>query len=263
MTSPSSTPDDSLDLIAPEALSLDRPTHIDASFPIVGIAASAGGLEAFTELISHLPTDTGMAFVLIQHLSPDYKSLLSEILSRVTQMPVQQVQDRMMVEPNEIYVISPGTQMTLVDGMLHLAPRQKTFGKYLPGDTFFESLAADRGNKAIAVVLSGTDGDGSQGLKAVKVAGGVTFAQCEATAKFDSMPNTAVATGNVDFVLPPQAIAAELTQLSRSPFLYSLEPPQIVEQLPDRPFIKPKLKTLRFDKNKFQSKRAIDRSVSI
>jgi two-component system, chemotaxis family, CheB/CheR fusion protein len=232
MTSPSSTSGDSSALTASEALNPDQSAHVDAPFPIVGIAASAGGLEAFTELISHLPTDTGMAFVLIQHLAPDHESLLSEILSRVTQMPVRQVQDRMMVEPNEIYAISPGTQMTLVDGMLHLAPRQKTFGKYMPGDMFFKSLAADRGNKAIAVVLSGTDGDGAQGLKAVKVAGGVTFAQCEATAKFDSMPNTAVATGNVDFVLPPQAIAAELTQLSRSPFLFYLEPPQIVKQLP-------------------------------
>jgi chemotaxis response regulator CheB len=179
----------------------------DAPFPIVGIAASAGGLEAFTELIAHLPTDTDMAFVLIQHLSPNHESLLSEILGKVTTMPVQQVQDRMMVEPNEVYVIPPNTEMTIVDGMLHLASRQKIEGKYLPGDAFFKSLAADRGSKAIAIVLSGMDGDGSQGLKAIKVAGGVTFAQCEDTARFDSMPSTAVATGNVDFVLPPKAIA--------------------------------------------------------
>lgn len=207
----------------------------DAPFPVVGIAASAGGLEAFTELIRHLPTDTGMAFVLIQHLSPDHESLLSEILGRVTAMPVQPVEDRMMVEPNEVYVIPPNTQMTLVDGLLYLAPRQKIQGKYLPGDAFFESLAVDRGNKAIAVVLSGSDGDGSHGLKAVKVAGGITFAQCENTAKFDSMPNTAVATGNVDFVLPPEQIAAELTKLSRSPFLFYSEPRQVVKELPPAP----------------------------
>jgi hypothetical protein len=139
-------------------------------------------------------------------------------------MPVRQVEDRMGVEPNELYVIPPGTQMTLVDGLLHLAPRQKTNGKYQPGDMFFKSLAADRGSKAIAVVLSGTDGDGSQGLQAVKVAGGVTFAQCEATAQFSSMPETAVATGNVDFVLPPEAIAAALAKLSRSPYLFNPEP---------------------------------------
>lgn len=208
----------------------DQSTQADSSFPVVGIAASAGGLAAFTELIRHLPTDTGMAFVLIQHLSPDHESLLAEILGRVTEMPVRQVEDRMGLEPNEIYVISPGTQMTLVDGLLHLAPRQKIDGKYMPGDLFFKSLAAERGNKAIAVVLSGTDGDGSQGLQAIKVAGGVTFAQSETTAEFSSMPNTAVATGNVDFVLPPEAIAAELAKLSRSPYLSSPEPIQIVKE---------------------------------
>ncbi len=204
----------------------------DAPFPVVGIAASAGGLEAFTELICHLPTDTGMAFVLIQHLSPNHESLLSEILGRVTQIPVRQVQDLMTVEPNNIYVIPPNTQMTLTDGILHLAQRQKIYGKPMPGDAFFESLAVDRGNKAIAVVLSGMNGDGSQGLKAVKVAGGVTFAQCEATARFDSMPNTAIATGNVDFVLSPQAIALELTNLSRSSFLFDSEQYWVMSESP-------------------------------
>ncbi len=231
--SDSSSPESTSESIASEAIDPDQSAKTDAPFPVVGIVASAGGLEAFTELIGHLPTDTGMAFVLIQHLSPDHKSLLSEILGRATAMPVRQVEDRMMVEPNEVYVIPPNTQMTLIDGMLHLAPRQKSQGKYQPGDKFFESLAVERGNKAIAVVLSGADGDGSLGLKAIKVAGGVTFAQCEATAKFDSMPNTAVATGNVDFVLPPQAIAEELTNLSRSPFLFNSQPLQVAKELPD------------------------------
>ncbi|MBI4781665.1 MAG: PAS domain-containing protein [Oscillatoriophycideae cyanobacterium NC_groundwater_1537_Pr4_S-0.65um_50_18] len=207
----------------------------DAAFPVVGIAASAGGLEAFTELIRHLPTDTGMAFVLIQHLSPDYESLLSEILGRVTAMPVRQVEDQMQVEPNAVYVIPPNTQMTLVDGFLRLVPRQKNDGRYLPADIFFESLATDRGNKAIAVVLSGMDGDGAQGVKAVKIAGGVTFAECDATAQFNSMPNTAVATGNVDFVLPPQAIATELSNLSRNPLLGQSEPLQIIQEPPPKP----------------------------
>ncbi len=211
----------------------EYPPKTDAPFPVVGIVASAGGLEAFTDLIRHLPTDTGMAFVLIQHLSPNHESLLAEILGRVTAMPVRQVQNRMRVEPNEIYVIPPNVQMTLEQGLLHLAPRHKIQGSYLPGDAFFESLASDRGNKAIAVVLSGTDGDGSQGVKAVKHAGGVTFAQCEATAKFDSMPSTAVATGNVDFVLPPQAIAAELATLGHSPALFNLESFQVKQALPE------------------------------
>ena len=192
---------------------------IEAPFPIVGVAASAGGLEAFTQLLSHLPSDTGMAFVLIQHLSPDHESLLTEILARVTPLPVREVQNDMKVEPNQVYVIPPNTKMVLSEGLLQLLPREKVFGKYMPGDAFFASLAADRGHKAIAVVLSGSDGDGSLGLKAVKAVGGVTFAQCEDTAKFDSMPNTAIATGNVDFVLPPEKIAEELVNLSHNPML--------------------------------------------
>lgn len=176
-----------------------------------------------------------MAFVLIQHLSPDHESLLPEILGRVTAMPVRQVEEQMRVEPNAVYVIPPNAQMTLVDGILRLAPRQKTDGKYLPADLFFESLAIDSGNKAIAVVLSGMDGDGAQGVKAVKIAGGVTFAQCAATAQFNSMPQTAVATGNVDFVLPPQAIATELSNLSRHPFLGQSETLQISQELPPAP----------------------------
>ncbi|MEH2137423.1 chemotaxis protein CheB [Nostoc sp.] len=191
----------------------------DALFPIVGIAASAGGLEAFTELLRHLLADTGMAFVLIQHLDPNHKSLLSEILGRLTKMPVNEVQDGVTVEPNQVYVIPPNTKMMLSKGVLQLTPREKIQGKYMPADAFFTSLAAERGQKAIAVVLSGADGDGSLGLKAIKAAGGVTFAQCEDTAKFDSMPNTAVATGNVDFILPPQKIAEELVNLSRNPLI--------------------------------------------
>jgi two-component system, chemotaxis family, CheB/CheR fusion protein len=201
---------------------------VDAPFPVVGVAASAGGLEAFTQLLNYLPIDTGMAFVLIQHLSPDHESLLSEILARTTQMPVRDVQQGMSIAPNHVYVIPPNTKMILNEGVLQLSPREKILGKYMPGDAFFTSLAADRGHKAIAVVLSGGDGDGSLGLKAIKAAGGVTFAQCEETAQFDSMPNTAVATGNVDFVLPPAKIAEALAALSRNPVLALRLPPSVV-----------------------------------
>jgi two-component system, chemotaxis family, CheB/CheR fusion protein len=205
--------------IAPSAIDEEEQNTVDAPFPIVGIVASAGGLEAFTEFLGHLPADTGMAFVLIQHLDPNYKSLLSEILATKTEMPVSQVEDGTTVEPNQVYIIPPNTKMTLVSGVLKLTPREKVYGKYMPGDAFLVSLAVDRGHKAIAVVLSGGDGDGSLGIKAIKAAGGVTFAQCEASAKFDSMPNTAVATGDVDFVLPPQQIAQELANLSVNPLL--------------------------------------------
>lgn len=198
---------------------------IEAPFPIVGVAASAGGLEAFIQLLSHLPTDSGMAFVLIQHLAPDHESLLSGILSRITQLPVREVENGVRVEPNKVYVIPPNTKMVLSEGVLQLSPREKVFGRYMPGDAFFVSLAADRGHKAIAVVLSGADGDGSLGLKAIKAVGGVTFAQCKETAQFDSMPNTAVATGNVDFVLPPVQIAEELVKLSRN--LSGASPPPL------------------------------------
>lgn len=108
----------------------------EASFPIVGIAASAGGLEAFTQLLNHLPPNTGMAFVFIQHLSPEHESLLAEILARNTPLPVREVQNGMKVEPNQAYVIPPNAEMTLAEDMLHLSPRKQTAGKYLPGDAF-------------------------------------------------------------------------------------------------------------------------------
>src|SRR4028118_1360465 len=215
------------------AIDLDPEAKTDAPFPVVGIAASAGGLEAFLQLLKPLPADTGMAFVLIQHLAPDRQSLLSEILSRSTEMPVKEAQDGMAVEPNHVYVIAPNTRLLVLEGVLRLLPREKIDGKYMPADAFFESLAADRGNKAIGVVLSGADGDGALGLMALKAAGGVTFAQCEDTAKFESMPNTARATGNVDFVLPPEAIARELENLSRHSLLAGRLPVTIPEELPE------------------------------
>ncbi|KAM3092088.1 chemotaxis protein CheB [Phormidesmis sp. 146-12] len=202
-----------------------------ARFAIVGIGASAGGLEAFSELLSHLPTDTGMGFVLIQHLAPYQKSLLTELLTKTTLMPVSEAQDGTIVAPNQVYIIPPNTKMTLVEGALRLMPREKIRGTYLPVDAFFTSLALDRRHTAIAVVLSGGDGDGSVGIDAIKAAGGVTFAQCEGTAKNESMPNTAVATGHVDFVMTPSAIAAELANLSRHPFVSA--PLQTVVSLPN------------------------------
>ncbi|WP_295621732.1 CheR family methyltransferase [Chamaesiphon sp. GL140_3_metabinner_50] len=201
----------------PESNEIVRLVPAPAQFPIVGIAGSAGGLEAFTELLSHIPIDTGMAFVLILHLSPDRESFLAEILTRATEMQVTQVREGMVVEPNRVYVIPPNTQMKLVRGKFHLSPREKVFGRYMPGDAFLTSLATDRGNRGIAVVLSGGDGDGTLGLTAIKVAGGVTFAQCEDTARFDSMPTSAIATGNVDFVLSPEQIAVELVDIGRNP----------------------------------------------
>ncbi|MDZ7963241.1 MAG: chemotaxis protein CheB [Aulosira sp. DedQUE10] len=196
----------------------------DELFPIVGLGASAGGLEAYTELLRHLPIDTGMAFVLVQHLSPSHKSLLTEILSRATDMPVKEVEDGMVVEPNHVYVIPPNAKMTISQGVLKLTPRDKIRGQFMSVDAFFISLAEERGNKAIGVVLSGGDADGARGLEVIKGCGGITFAQTEESAKISSMPNTAVASGSVDFILTPREIAQELAKLSRHPFVHSQTP---------------------------------------
>ncbi|MEG3849589.1 chemotaxis protein CheB [Microcoleus sp. herbarium19] len=188
-------------------------------FPVVGIGASAGGLEAFMQLLSHLPIDTGMAFVIIQHMLPAQESLLSVILSRSTQMQVHEVTDGMRVAPNQVYVIPPNASMTIARGILNLKPRGTGRGIFMSVDTFLFSLAEERGNKAIGVILSGGDSDGAQGLKAIKAAGGITFAQCEDSAQVSSMPNTAVATGQVDFILTPQKIAQKIAELGRHPYL--------------------------------------------
>ena len=156
-----------------------------------------------------------MAFVLIEHLSPDKESFLAEISTRFTKMLVSKVQNGILVEPDRVYIIPPNTQMKLSKGVLELSPREKVSGIYMPGDTFLTSLAADRGNRAIAVVLSGSNKDCTLGLTAIKAVGGVTFAQDKDTATFDRMPLSAIATGHVDFVLPPEQIAIELAAIGR------------------------------------------------
>ena len=200
-------------------------------FPVVGVGASAGGLEAFTQLLTHLPADTGMAIVLVQHLDPTQGSLLSEILARTTPMPVQAIADDMAIAPNQVYVIPPNHLLTLEGGRLRLQPRVASQRINKAIDRFFESLARDRGDKAIGVVLSGGDSDGTLGLEAIKAAGGITFAQSEASAQVRSMPHMAIATGQVDFVLPPEEIAATLANLSRHPYVRSPveEPPAPVD----------------------------------
>ena len=178
-------------------------------FPVVCIGASAGGLEAFTQLLEALPTDTGMAFVLVSHLSPSHASHLAEILSRSTRMPVQEVKDEPKVEPNRVYVIPPDSTMVIDKGCLKLLPRRPVRGQHHPIDRFLESLASDQSHKSIAVILSGTGSDGTLGLGEIKAAGGITFAQDE-TAAYEGMPRSATLAGDVDFVLPPADIARQL-----------------------------------------------------
>ena len=182
---------------------------------IVGVGASAGGLEAFTELLSHLPDDTGLAFVLIQHLDPSHKSHLTELLSKATKMPVSEVRDETRAEPNHVYVIAPRCNLGITGGVLQAPPRPDR-GRNMPIDSFLCALAADRGSIALGVILSGTASDGTLGLQAIKAAGGITFAQEKGTAKFDSMPGSAIAAGVVDFVLPTAGIARQLVAIARA-----------------------------------------------
>jgi two-component system, chemotaxis family, CheB/CheR fusion protein len=185
---------------------------------IVGVGASAGGLEAFKKLLTALPADTGMAFVLIQHMDPKHQSVLTSLLQKATVMPVREVTEGMAVEPNHVYVIPPNRLMTVAKGVLALKPRTDQSIRNLPIDQFFNALADDLGNAAIGVILSGTASDGTQGLKAIKAQGGITFAQDEKSAQYTSMPLSAVAAGCVDLVLPPEGIAAELSRISEHPY---------------------------------------------
>lgn len=183
--------------------------------PVVGIGASAGGLEAFTRLLEHLPTTTGMAYVFIQHLDPTHPSLLASLLARVTTMPVHEVTDGMLIEPNQVYVIPPNATLILEQGTLTLGPLLSLSGERHAIDSFLHSLARERQSHAIGVLLSGTASDGTAGLQAIKAEGGVTFAQDAHSAAFSQMSQNAVATGVVDHILPPEEIARELARLNQ------------------------------------------------
>ena len=199
----------------------DPPAH--TPFPIVGIGASAGGLEAFTQLISSLPDDTGMAFVLVQHLDPRHESRLADLLAKSTSMAVTEVIQGVRVEPNHVYVIPPNTSIALAGGVLHITPREGGRVPHLPIDYLFRSLAEDQGSRAIGVVLSGTGSDGTQGVCEIKAVGGITFAQDERTATHGGMPRAAVDSGCVDFVLTPEDIGTRLGEIGTHPYLAPTE----------------------------------------
>lgn len=195
------------------------PVPARAPFLIVGVGASAGGLDAFTRLLQALPIDAGMAFVMIQHLAATRESVLAELLGKATQMPVYRVHDGMLIEPNHVYVAPPDFDLAIFHGKLNLLPRGDVYGPRTSIDHFFQSLADDQQSLAIGVVLSGSASDGTLGLAAIKAAGGVTFAQDNASARFSDMPRHARSTGQVDYILPPEQIAAELAWIGRRPFL--------------------------------------------
>src|SRR5258705_2279486 len=186
-----------------------------SSFPVVGIGASAGGLDAFKKLLKAIPDNSGIAYVFVQHLNPNHESLLPELLQKVTGIPVLEIADDIKLVPNHIYIIPSNKLLVANDGVLQLIPRPpKNINKInLPIDLFFTSLAQVHQSHAIGVVLSGTASDGTQGLKAIKDYGGITFAQDEASAAFDGMPHSAVQAGVVDFILPPEKIPKKIMEL--------------------------------------------------
>src|SRR3989442_1141590 len=198
------------------------------SFPIVGIGASAGGLEAFTQLLKALPANTGMAFILIQHLDPAHSSFLSQALDKATAMKVVEIEHGMGIEPDHVYVIPPNADVALAGEELVLVERGPQ--PHLPVDSFLRSLAHERGSQAIGVVLSGTASDGTAGLRAIKGEHGITLVQDPQSAKFSGMPQSAIDAGVVDYTLPLPLLAEELVRLSRHPYL-AVDPELPPEQL--------------------------------
>jgi two-component system CheB/CheR fusion protein len=183
-------------------------------FPVVGIGASAGGLDAFKRLLKAIPEDSGMAYILVQHLDPAHESILAELLQRVTKIPVQEITNNVHVVPDHIYIIPSNKLLTATDGVLQLSARLPKTQRNLPIDVLFYSLAEVHQNHAIGVVLSGTATDGTLGLKAIKEQGGITFAQDQQSAAYAGMPQSAIDAGVVDFILPPEKIPGQLLLLS-------------------------------------------------
>nr|HMT27893.1 CheR family methyltransferase [Bacteroidia bacterium] len=200
----------------PKKLPVKRKVR-ENSFPVVAIGASAGGLEAMIELLKYLPANTGMAFIYVQHLSPDHKSLLTEILSKKTKMVVQEIDDMDKIKPDNVFVIPYNKGIEVTDGHIKLIPRSDSSAA-ISIDILFSSLAAVQKERVIGIILSGSASDGTIGMKAIKQEGGLTFAQDD-TARFTSMPHSASAAGVVDFILSPKDIALELDRLSKHPLL--------------------------------------------
>jgi two-component system, chemotaxis family, CheB/CheR fusion protein len=196
-----------------------RAMEVSRRLPVVGIGASAGGLEAASSFFKEIPSHLGMAYVVVLHLDPVRESKLTEILARTTPMPVVQVQDGMRVEPDHVYVIPPNREMTIEHWVLHLREREPHRSANTTIDTFLRSLAVGHGSDAIGVILSGTASDGTLGLAAIKGEAGITFAQEPSSAKYDGMPASAIASGCVDFILSPGQIAKEIARIRHHPYI--------------------------------------------
>ena len=201
-----------------------RPPAANASFPIVGIGASAGGLEALEQFLAHVPAGSGMAFVIVQHLDPTHKGIMPELLQRATGMKVIQVKDRTQVRPDCVYVIPPNKDMSILHGVLHLLEPAAPRGLRLPIDFFLRSLAQDQQEHSIGVILSGMGSDGTLGLRAIKEKAGVVLVQEPATAKFDGMPRSAIDAGLADIVAPADELPGKiLAYLQRTPLIARTE----------------------------------------
>lgn len=215
----SKTPRPTEKVVAPRAVTCETSVANSApSFPIVGIGASAGGLEAIEAFFEAMPVDSGIGFIVVQHLSPDYKSMMVELLSRKTDIPVQRAEEGMRVEANNIYLIPPKKTLTIFHRQLLLEDKKPREGISLPVDIFLRSLADDQGERAVAVILSGTGSDGTRGVRAVKESGGLVMIQDENSAKFDGMPRAAASTGVADFILPPHEMPSQLLACLRHPY---------------------------------------------
>ena len=201
------------------AAPLDFSDRAKQSFPIVGIGASAGGLQAISEFLKAMPADSGMAFIIVQHLPPDRDSLMVEILSRHTAMPVRQIEDAMSVDPDHVYVIRPGYTVTVGGGVLHLGAPVEQRGHRRPVDDFFRSLALEQKEKSIAIILSGMGTNGTSGAQAIKAAGGLCLAQEPGSAEFPSMPQSLIHAGYADQVLEAAEMPSVLLQYIRHPYL--------------------------------------------
>ena len=184
------------------------------SFPIVGIGASAGGLESISALLAGIPASTGMAYVFVQHLDPAHGSHLAKILSNRTALPVEEAREG-EIFPDHLYVTIPNTTLTITSHVLHLRSRDPAERPHRPVDILFLSLAEKRGSNVIGVILSGSGSDGAKGIQAIKEAGGITFAEEKNSASFFGMPSSAIQTGCVDFILGPSDIAQGLIAVSR------------------------------------------------
>ena len=198
-----------------------------SSFPIVGVGASAGGLGAFSALLHALPPTLGMAYVLVQHLDPTHESTLATLLARVTPMPIHEIRETILIEPNHVYVMLPNTEIHIEHSTLMPRPYNEHRGSRSSIDTFFSALAEDLHHLAIGVILSGTASDGTRGLQAIKAQGGMTFAQDERSSTSFGMPHSAILAGSVDWIGSPEGIAQELTRISTHPALPPHRAPQI------------------------------------